>query len=128
MKRYYLNSKLTKLLLFSAYSTISIGWFVFSKKEELTDKTKIHETIHALQWTEITILSILIISLLSCVISPFWILISPLIYYIWYILEWLIRLLKGDTYRNILFEKEAYKHDNDSNYLHNRELFNWLNN
>lgn len=114
------------MFLFPSCHTISIGWFVLSKKSELSEKTKVHETIHAMQWTEVTIASLLLFALLSWLISPWWMLASPLVYYVWYIVEWLLRLPSGDAYRSISFEKEAYAHDNDEKYLFNRELFAWL--
>lgn len=122
MKRYYLNSKLAKWLLFPSCHTIAIGWLVFSKKSEISDKTKVHETIHAMQWTEVTIMSMFLLAL----VSPWWMLASPLVYYVWYVLEWLMRLPRGNAYRSILFEREAFEHDEDIEYLINRELFAWL--
>ncbi|MEE9912328.1 MAG: hypothetical protein K4571_11465 [Deltaproteobacteria bacterium] len=48
-------------------------------------------------------------------------------FYLWYLLEWLIRLLgKENAYRSIAFEKEAYCHDEDRNYLKNRKPYRWL--
>ena len=47
-------------------------------------------------------------------------------FYLWYLVEWLIRLLgKGDAYRNISFEKEAYDNEGDLAYLENRPMFAW---
>lgn len=47
-------------------------------------------------------------------------------FYLWYLVEWLIRLLgKGDAYRNISFEKEAYDNEGDLTYLENRPMFAW---
>ena len=48
-------------------------------------------------------------------------------FYILYLLEWLYRLIqKGNAYRNISFEKEAYNNENDMNYLDKREHFSWI--
>ena len=48
-------------------------------------------------------------------------------FYLWYIVEYLIRLLgKGDAYRNISFEQEAYSNEKDMNYLKNRKHFSWF--
>lgn len=126
MKRYYLDNKLAKLLLFPNYSTISIGWFVLSKEKSLSKRTKIHETIHAVQWTEVTIISAIILTLLSWVISPLWILLAPMVYYVWYVVEWLLRLPHGDAYYEISFEREAHANDEDDTYLYERKLFAWI--
>lgn len=47
-------------------------------------------------------------------------------FYIWYAIEWLIRLPKGNAYRSISFEREAYENDSDINYLKNRKHFAFL--
>lgn len=51
-------------------------------------------------------------------------------FYAWYGLEFLIRLVYyknfSRAYRNISFEREAYKNENDLNYLKSRPFFNFL--
>ena len=48
-------------------------------------------------------------------------------FYILYLLEWLYRLTqKGNAYKNISFEKEAYDNENDMDYLDKREHFSWI--
>lgn len=48
-------------------------------------------------------------------------------FYLWYLIEWLIRLFgKGNAYRKISFEKEAYNNENDETYLTKRKHYNWL--
>lgn len=67
-----------------------------------------HERIHLRQQAEMLIL-------------PF---------YIWYITEYLIRLLiyknKKQAYRNISFEREAYANEGDPDYLRHRKLWGFL--
>lgn len=126
MRRYYLSSKLAKWLLFPSCHTITLWCFIFTKKKELSEKTKRHETIHMMQWMEVTIAALIVFDLLSWLISPYWMIVSPLVYYVWYVVEWLIRLPFGDARRNILFEREAYDNDEDGKYIVNRELFNFL--
>lgn len=52
-------------------------------------------------------------------------------FYILYLLNYVINLVKyknhHTAYMNICFEKEAYRHEKDLNYLTNRKLFNWIN-
>ena len=48
-------------------------------------------------------------------------------FYLWYFIEWLIRLFKkGNAYRNISFEKEAYNNDADFYYPDKRKPYAWL--
>lgn len=55
-------------------------------------------------------------------------------FWLWYVLEWVVHLLiklykkvikkeEYNAYRNISFEKEAYKNHYNLHYLKNRELF-----
>lgn len=49
-------------------------------------------------------------------------------FYLWYFVEWLIRLItnKGNAYRSISFEREAYSNDSNKDYLKVRKSFSWL--
>ena len=47
-------------------------------------------------------------------------------FYVWYVIEWLIRLPKGNAYRSISFEREAYENDSDINYLKTRKRYAFL--
>lgn len=132
MKRYYYENWLAKALLaFASCHTIAVAWFVLSKRsEDRTDQTdRNHETIHALQWTEVTMYSgtALLVLVLLFGWSPWWLLVAPAVYYVWYVLEWLCKLPSGNAYRSISFEQEAYANEHDPNYSENRELFSgWM--
>ena len=48
-------------------------------------------------------------------------------FYIWYVIEWIIRLFKkGNAYRNISFEREAYHNQSYLLYLDESKCFSWL--
>ena len=47
-------------------------------------------------------------------------------FYVWYVIEWFIRLPFGNAYRNISFEREAYANQDDLNYLENRKRFDFV--
>lgn len=95
---------------------ITLGWPVaitimpfgiFIKTDYLKDDQTIrHEMIHARQQLEMFIL-------------PF---------YVWYLVEWLIRLLINwkMAYMSVSFEREAYRNDDDSEYLTGRKRLAWL--
>ena len=52
-------------------------------------------------------------------------------FYIWYVIEWLIRLLiywdSWKAYKTISFEQEAYDNQSNLSYLNNRKHYSWLN-
>ena len=53
-----------------------------------------------------------------------------LFFYVWYVLEYLVRLIQSgdrrEAYKNISFEKEAYEKENDLEYLNHRSFFMFL--
>ena len=47
-------------------------------------------------------------------------------FYVTYLMEWLVRLpMRGNAYRNISFEREAYAHQRDLDYLNRRRHYAW---
>ena len=70
----------------------------------LSEKTINHEAIHTAQWRELWYVGFLL----------------------WYLVEWLIRLTKGNAYRNISFEREAYANDGNFTYLETRKRFAFI--
>jgi len=66
-----------------------------------------HETIHWYQQIEMLII----------------------FFYLWYIIEWLIRIFINwkRAYMSISLEREAYNNDGDMNYPSRRDHWSWLN-
>ena len=47
-------------------------------------------------------------------------------FYLAYFMEWLVRLpMRGNAYRNISFEREAYANQRNLDYLHSRPHYAW---
>lgn len=93
-------------LPFKGYKAITIWPFIFTRID-LDEISLNHENIHGKQQLEMLIL----------------------FFYIWYGIEYLIRFLfyhKYNPYRMISFEVEAYKNQDDLNYLKNRKLYSWF--
>lgn len=91
------------LIPFKGFKAINLFGLCFVRNGfKMSDKDINHEKIHTAQMKELLYI-------------PF---------YIAYFGEWLVRLfMKGNAYRNISFEREAYKHQNDMTYLDNRECY-----
>lgn len=97
------------IIPFKGYKEINLFGILFVRGNAQVGSVDInHEEIHTAQMKELLYIP----------------------YYIWYVIEWLIRLiLCWDThvaYRNISFEKEAYLHEEDMHYLKKRKHFNWI--
>ena len=95
-----------KYIPFKGFLAINLFGILFVRGDaRIDDITLNHEKIHTAQ------------------IKELW----YIFFYLWYIIEWLIRLfMKGNAYRNISFEREAYNNENDLDYLKTRKRFAFL--
>lgn len=81
------------------------GVLLCRREAELTPDLLRHERIHTAQMLELLIVG----------------------FYVWYVAEWLVRLcLPGRAYANISFEREAYRHQGEPDYLRRRRPFAWF--
>jgi hypothetical protein len=93
------------IIPFSGYKCINLLGILFVRgNARIDDITLNHEKIHTAQIKEMLYV----------------------FFYVWYIIEWLIRLPFGNAYRNISFEREAYNNEKDLRYLDNRKRFAWI--
>ena len=96
------------LLLRKGFNGITLWPFILVRSKDLKEDPIFinHEKIHLRQQLELLIV----------------------FFYIWYGLEFLVRLLqyrnRYQAYRNISFEREAYKNEKDLDYLEKRSF--WL--
>ena len=93
------------IIPFPGYKAINLFGVLFVRKGcTMSEKDINHEAIHTAQMKEMLYIG----------------------FYVWYIVEWLIRLFKkGNAYRNICFEAEAYDNDDNLTYLATRPRFAW---
>ena len=102
--------KITKFIsFFTGESVIGVTlapFGIYIDESHLKNKRTIrHETIHWKQQMEMLII-------------PF---------YLWYVTEWFIRLfMRGNAYKNISFEREAYGNESNENYLEKRKFYSWV--
>ena len=94
---------INNIIPFKGFKCINLFGILFCRKQ--LDKIDInHEAIHTKQMQEMLYI-------------PF---------YIWYIIEYLIKLFIGNSYRNLSFEREAYNNQYNLNYLNNRKHYSWI--
>ena len=93
-----------RILPFGTYKAINLCGIIFTKMA-LTPAELRHEQIHSRQMLELLVVG----------------------FYLWYVVEWVIRLLQYRNmqmaYFNICFEREAYTNQRDRTYLHRRPPF-----
>ena len=93
-----------QILPFKGYKAMNLFGVLFVRgNARIDDITLNHEKIHTAQIKEMLYV----------------------FFYVWYVIEWLIRLPFGNAYRNISFEREAYDNQYDLNYLKNRKRFDF---
>ncbi|MBQ0111961.1 MAG: hypothetical protein KBT03_02415 [Bacteroidales bacterium] len=98
-----------KILPPKGFVAINLFTIILTRdKRELTKELLLHERIHSRQMLEMLFLFV----------------------YLWYVVEFAFRLIQyrnwQKAYRNISFEREAYKNQNNSSYLKERKLFAWV--
>lgn len=95
-----------KILPPKGFSAINLFGVLFCKPNaRISDRLINHESIHTAQMKEMLYI-------------PF---------YLWYVTEWLIKLFgKGNAYKNISFEREAYANQDNLNYLKTRKRYSWV--
>jgi hypothetical protein len=100
----------TKYLIPKGYRGLAAFPFIFVKDKEDSQNTVFinHEKIHLRQQLELLVV----------------------LFFLWYVLEYLFRLVQYKkahlAYRNISFEREAYTHEFDLEYLKDRPFFGFL--
>ena len=104
------RSFVPKLLSFFApiqIGAITLGFIVFARNE-MSETTKRHETIHFQQFLETLFVGFLIL----------------------YFYDYIVGRIKGikgpDAYRAIRAELEAYGNQDDESYLSNRPRWKWM--
>lgn len=94
------------IIPFKGFAAVNLFGVLFVRKDTvLTTVMMNHEHIHTTQMKEM----------------------AYVFFYLWYVIEWLVRLtMKGNAYRNISFEREAYSNQKNMAYLSQRERYSWL--
>ena len=95
-----------RLIPFKKYDAINLFGLLFCRKgTTITSDLIQHERIHTRQMIEM----------------------GFIFFYLFYVIEWLIRIpMQGRAYLNISFEREAYQHMDDPNYLIHRKPYAWV--
>lgn len=93
-----------RLLPFGHFKAINLCGIVFAKASLSKDEVQ-HEMIHSRQLIELLVIG----------------------FYLWYVMEWGIRLVQyrnaRQAYYNISFEREAYDNQRKKDYLKRRKWF-----
>lgn len=139
MRRIFYNSRLAKCLLWSGYSTAMLFGYICTKSSEpLSWRIKQHESIHAEQYNEVTMLSFLVALVLQILFGGgWWFVPVPVMYYVLYFLEaaftWLVRLCADGrkqaaekAYSNSMFEQEARNGESIAGYIETRKYLAFL--
>lgn len=97
----------SKYLPVKGFRAINLFGIVFARSDQppLTKQILNHERIHSRQIIELFVIG----------------------FYLWYIFEWIIRLIiykdRMKAYRNICFEREAFDNDHNPHFLKQRKWY-----
>lgn len=96
----------SNIIPFKGYIATNLFGILFVRKDKkLNDIDINHEEIHTAQMKEM----------------------GYIFFYVWYLIEWIIRLfMKGNAYRNISFEREAYSNEYNLEYIKYRKHYSWF--
>lgn len=140
MRRIYYNSWLAKCFIVG-YSTAMFFGYICTKNrpdKPLSARLKRHESIHAEQYGEVTLLAFLLALLLQAVLGGgWWFAGVPFVYYVLYFLEasltWCFRLVTDGwksaarmAYECSMFEQEARDGEYVVGYIETRKYLAFL--
>lgn len=120
-----LKLKYSKIIPFPGFYVCTIFDYIFRnpkyKNRPLSKTTYNHESIHLQQQLDFV-----------GGVEQLYVL-GGIIFYIWYFIEWLIKLIisgftfgKVKAYKSVSFEQCAYHNDQNLRYLTYRKRFHWL--
>lgn len=121
-----------KLIPVKGFIALTICPYIFVRNDEtLTKKGERHETTHAMQQIEMTVVGVIMAMILFALDCGWYSLIPVGLFIEWYCIEWLIKLpfCKFNTnraYLSISQEQEAYEHQDEIFYNDVRKHFAWL--
>jgi Zn-dependent protease with chaperone function len=132
------NNWLAKLLLLEGYNAIMFFGVILAVGT-VSERTRRHETVHAWQYIETSIASLVLLGIVSGFAEIWWpLLFVPFAWYILYGLEAAVSFVHhffahkkkdakaaaDEAYYYSMFEEEAHLADNNANYR--RVPFEWL--
>ena len=113
------------------FMAMTIWPLLFIKKKEawrFNANDERHENIHGEQQKEMLAVGGIIAACMLLLGCGWWSLVPIPLFFWWYLTEWLLRLIfgKGNAYRNISFEREAFGNEKNEIYLAQRKRFAWV--
>lgn len=142
MRKVYYNSIIARLFLrVKGKNTATFFGFICTKHKNTSPLSIVainHEAIHVEQYKEVTAAALI----LAVVLSPLfgwtawpYIVALPLFYIIYFVeagISWICHVFRRSknavdiSYRNSMFEMEAYAHEKNLGYIPDRKPFYWL--
>ena len=121
------------ILPFGGFTAMTVWPFIFVRRDRehlYTGRLDRHEHIHAIQQTETLVVGMAVAAGLMAAGCGWWSLLAVPLFFWWYVTEWLVRLAFGqdmdEAYRGLFFEREAYGHQDEEDYLLRRRPLAWL--
>lgn len=119
-----------------AFKAMTIWPFMFIRKKAVqcglfNETDERHEEIHGEQQKEMLCIGTLIAAVMVVTNCGWWSFIALPLFFYWYGIEYVIKLCyyrnSKTAYKNVSFEREAYDHQREIDYLYIRKPFEWIN-
>lgn len=123
-----------KFLPFKGYLCMTILWWLIIRteyKDKITPAVERHESIHSYQQVVLFLFSLIVSIILSLTTNYSWwyLLLTPIIPLITYVISWIIEIILppyNRAYKDICFEGEARALESDPNYKKKLFPFSFL--
>lgn len=118
-----------------AFKAMTIWPFMFIRKKAVqcglfNEVDERHEEIHGEQQREMLSVGVLVLMGLGVLGCGWWSLLGLPAFFYWYGIEWAVKAViyrnTKTAYKNISFEREAYDHQREIDYMCHREPFAWF--
>lgn len=123
-----------KFLPFKGYLCMTILWWLIIRteyKDKITETVERHESIHSYQQVVLFLFSLIVSIILSLTTNYSWwyLLLTPIIPLITYVISWIIEIILppyNRAYKDICFEGEARALESDPDYKKKLFPFSFL--
>ena len=119
----------------AGFKAMTIWPFLFVRKKAVqnglfNEVDERHEEIHGEQQKEMLFIGFMLAAVMAVTNFGWWSLLALPLFFWWYGIEWFIKACyygnATTAYKNISFEREAYAHQHQLDYLFYRNPFAWF--
>ena len=123
----------SNIIPFKGFMAMTVWPLLFIRKSaayNFNETDERHEEIHGEQQKEMLFIGFMLAAVMVVTNFGWWSLLALPLFFYWYGIEYVIKLCyyrnSTTAYKNISFEREAYAHQHELDYLFYRNPFAWF--